>query len=66
MRSDWLFSCKDWALLAGCPRHSGHPYGHPCYSQFDSCQKGYPLTIVQLTGSSVQLIEVMSSLKVIC
>ena len=21
-RSDWLFSCNDWALLAKCPRHT--------------------------------------------
>ena len=40
MRSGWLFSFKDQALLARCPRHlSGHPYRQPCYGQLAAVKK---------------------------
>ena len=49
--SDWLFSCNDWALLAGCSGHIQAVFNLIVDILLNihvmvSCQKGYLLTSV--------------------
>ena len=66
------FLCDDWALLARCPRHLQSAFnlivGIHAMVNWQLSKKGihWPVSHDCITGSSVQLIEVVCFFKVIC